>query len=215
MISYDNIAKALYMRGLSCNINTIQIASNKNFVSIKFKSQQLMETFCSEGLLVKGFNIEFNPDKKKPPPQKHLMNTSFSNIWPVTPEHLLTEFSSVYADIEGTPPYVKKSHNGIEYSTGICVYQVTRLYQHIPRPLKNMFGRTVCCIYDEQPEEKAKRAKREREELRKYKSHHNTNISNLTNSDSDDKNYEGWVKANYRKRRQTPHRTKIIAQTIT
>ena len=40
MISYDNIAKALYMKGPLHNINTIQIASNKNFVSMKFKTQQ-------------------------------------------------------------------------------------------------------------------------------------------------------------------------------
>ena len=108
MISYDNIAKALYMKGPLRNINTIQIASNKNFVSMKFKTQQLMETFCREGLLVKGFNIEFNPDQKKPPPEKHLLNISFLNIPPETPEHLLTQFLSIYTDTEGTPLYVKK-----------------------------------------------------------------------------------------------------------
>ena len=165
MISYDNIAKVLYMRGLLRNITTMQIASNKNFVSIEFKTQQLLETFCIEGLLAKGLNIEFNPDKKKPPSEKHLLNISFLNIPPETPEHLLKEFLSIYADIEGTPLYVKKTRNRIEYTTGIGVYQVTRLYEHIPRPLKNMFGRTVCCIYDEQPEEKEKQAKRKREKF--------------------------------------------------
>lgn len=85
------------------------------------------------------------------------MNVSFLNVPHETPDHLLTYYLNNYADIKGTPLYIKKSHNGIEYSTGIRVYQVTRLYQHIPRQ-QGMFGKTIVCIYDAQPEEIKRRA---------------------------------------------------------
>ena len=80
------------------------------------------------------------------------MNVSFLNVPQETPDRLLTCYLNNYANIKGTPLYIKKSHDGIEYSTGIPVYQVTRLYQHIPRQ-QGMFGRTIVCIYDALPEE--------------------------------------------------------------
>lgn len=123
-------------------IITIRIASNTNFASIEFGTQQLMETFSSQTLLIQGFNISFYPDKRKTKPQKRLMNISFPNIPPETPERILTEFLETYADIEDSPLYATKTHNGVEYCTGTRVYQVTRLYQHIPRRLPNILGRT-------------------------------------------------------------------------
>ena len=42
-------------------------------------------------------------------------------------------------------------HDGITYCTGTRVYQVTKLHQHIPRKLYNMFGKTIICIYNDQP----------------------------------------------------------------
>ena len=125
------------MQGILSNINKIQITSNKNFVSIELKTQQLMETFCSEHLLVRGFNIELNPNKRKPPPQKKLSNISFLDIPAETREQLVTKFLTNYTDIEDFPRYVKKSQNGVEYSTGIRVYQVSRIYQHISQLLKS------------------------------------------------------------------------------
>ena len=47
-----------------------------------------------------------------------------------------------------------EKHNGVDFCTGMRVDQVTKLYQHIPRRLPNMFGRTIICIYDDQPEQK-------------------------------------------------------------
>ena len=41
-------------------------------------------------------------------------------------------------------------HDGITYCTGTRVYQVTKLHQHIPRKLYNMFGKTIICIYNDQ-----------------------------------------------------------------
>ena len=42
-------------------------------------------------------------------------------------------------------------HDGITYCTGTRVYQVTKLHQHIPRKLYNMFEKTIICIYNDQP----------------------------------------------------------------
>ena len=81
------------------------------------------------------------------------MKISFLNIPPETPEQIVTDFLESYADIEGKPMYVQKIHNGKRHCTGTRVYQITKLYQHIPRRLPNMFDRTIMCIYDLQPEQ--------------------------------------------------------------
>ena len=44
------------------------------------------------------------------------MNISLLNVPPETPDHLLTDYLNSYADIQGTPLHVKKSHDGIDYS---------------------------------------------------------------------------------------------------
>lgn len=67
-----------------------------------------METFCSEHLTVRGYAIEFMPDKRKSKPEQELMNISFLNVPPETPDHLLTDYLNNYADIKGTPLYIKK-----------------------------------------------------------------------------------------------------------
>ena len=82
------------------------------------------------------------------------MNISFQNILPETPEQIIPEFLEMHADIEGSPFQVRKIYNSIDFCTGARVYQVTRLYQLIPRRLPNMFGRSVVSIYDKQPEQK-------------------------------------------------------------
>ena len=153
-ITYDNIAEALEAKNFLRYSITIQIASNGNFVSIEFFKKEQMEQFCCEPLTIQGFSTTFYPEghiRRKPP--KRLMNVSLINIPPETPEQLVTEFLEEYADIEGTPMYVKKSHNGRKYCTGTRVYQINKLYQHIPRRLPNTFGRTIICIYDLQPEQ--------------------------------------------------------------
>lgn len=69
-IKTEHIAKALDKRGLMKHTITIQIASNGNFVSVEFVTQQIMETFCSEPLSSFGLNITFHPDRKKPKQKK-------------------------------------------------------------------------------------------------------------------------------------------------
>ena len=103
-IKTEHIAKALDKRGLIKHTITIQIASNGNFVSVEFVTQQIMETFCSEPLSIFGLNITFHPDRKKPKPKKRLMNVSLLNIQPETLEQIVTDFLETYADIEGDPP---------------------------------------------------------------------------------------------------------------
>ena len=108
-----------------------------------------METFCLEPLLIRGFNIAFRPEKKFPR-KKRLLNISFINIPPETPDEPVTDFLNEYADIVGFPLHISKEYNGIKYYTGTRCYRIEKLHSHIPR-LNNMFGRTVICIYDDQP----------------------------------------------------------------
>ena len=75
------------------------------------------------------------------------MNISFVNIPAETPDEPLTECLSQFANIVRNPLHIQKDHGGIPYSTGTRVYQVNRLYQHLPRHINNMFGRSVLCIY--------------------------------------------------------------------
>ena len=113
-----------------------------------------METFCTEHLITEGLAIEFRPSKvKKEQTRDNLMDVSFLNIPLETPKELVTDFLNTYADTRGTPLYIKKNHDGVEYCTGTRIYEVTGIYQHIRRYLPNMFGRTILCIYDAQPEQ--------------------------------------------------------------
>ena len=150
LLKEEDIAAALANRNFLRLTHTIQISSNRQFLAITFQNKQIIETFCTEPLLVRGFNIASSP-KKKFPKKKTLLNISFRNIPAETPDEPLTEYLSQYADIVGPPLHIRKDHDGIPYYTGTRVYQVNRLYQHLPRQIKKMFGRTVLCIYDNQP----------------------------------------------------------------
>lgn len=68
-----------------------------------------METFGSQTLLIQGYNISFYPDKRKLKPPKRLMNISFQNIPPETPEQIVTDFLETYADIKGSPLFRPKN----------------------------------------------------------------------------------------------------------
>ena len=50
---------------------SIQISPNTRFCSIKFTTEELMQTFCTEGLVISGnITIYFKPDYKLPPNTK-------------------------------------------------------------------------------------------------------------------------------------------------
>ena len=133
-------------------MRTIQLSSNRKFASVEFHTKELMELFCTEPLQIGNHFIRFRPDAKfVKPKQKHqLLNISFLNVPTEAPDEALTELLEQYADIQGKPFYPQKDYQGIPYNTGTRVYQVSKLYQHIPRYIQNTFGRTVKCIYDKQ-----------------------------------------------------------------
>ena len=153
-INRDNIAKALAKNNILRQTRTIQLSSNRKFASVEFHTKELMELFCTESLQIGNHFIRFRPDAKfVKPKQKHqLLNISFLNVPTEVPDEALTEFLEQYADIQGKPFYPQKDYQGIPYNTGTRVYQVSKLYQHIPRYIQNMFRRTVKCIYDKQQE---------------------------------------------------------------
>ena len=62
-LTAKDIAKALSDRNLLRQTHMFQISSNKKLLSIAFNTPQTMETFCTESLLVRGFNINFRPVK--------------------------------------------------------------------------------------------------------------------------------------------------------
>ena len=62
-LTAKDIAKALSDRNLLRQTHMFQISSNKKLLSITFNTPQIMETFCTESLLVRGFNINFRPVK--------------------------------------------------------------------------------------------------------------------------------------------------------
>lgn len=128
-IKTKDIAEALEDRNLLRQTQFIQISSNKKFLAITFETKQIMETFCTEPLLVKGYNINFQPDKNFPrkKPQK-LLNISFLNVPSKMPDQPLTELLADYADIVGEPLYIQKDYNGIPYYNGTRVYQVRVLH---------------------------------------------------------------------------------------
>ena len=115
----------------------------------------------------------------KQPKEERLLNISFLNVLPETPEEILTEYLNGYADIKGTAYYPKKNYDGIQYCTGTRLYQVIKLHEHMPRLIHNIFGRTVICIYKEQPEEKQKNKNTKRTNYKK------TNHESDTNTDEE------------------------------
>ena len=207
-ITTEHFAQALDNRALLENLITIQIAANGQMVSIEFDTTQVMEQFCSEPLSIQGINITFHPDRK--PTQKaprRLMNVSFINI---PPEALVTEYLEQFANIEGTPMYITKTHNGKRYCTGTRVYQITKLYQHIPQRLPKLFCRTIICIYDLQPEQTQYNQRRRNNTTRKWQQTVET-----TDTDSDDSSTNEWQQPRYVKKKNKINKKKDKKKTTT
>ena len=59
LLKEEDIAEALAERNVLRLTHTIQISSNKQFLDITFQNTQIMETFCTEPLLVRRFNNTF------------------------------------------------------------------------------------------------------------------------------------------------------------
>ena len=52
-LDHNDFAETLADRGVLRLTETIQVSSNKNFLSITFKSKEIMEAFCTEPSLVR------------------------------------------------------------------------------------------------------------------------------------------------------------------
>lgn len=149
-----DIAAALAIRNLLRHTKTTQISSNKKFASVKFHPKEHMELFCSEPLQINNHHIRFRPDTKFRKTRHYtLLNISFFNVPTEAPDDALTEFLQQLADAVGEPFYPQQQFQGIYCNTVTRVYQVQKLYQHILRNIRNMFGRTIKCIYDKQDEQ--------------------------------------------------------------
>ena len=107
-LTTDDPAEAPLKRGAPRNTITIQISPNHNYTSIEFGTKQLMETFCTEPLEIGTFTITFPPATRKHR-QPKLLNISFLNAPPETPEDTLTESLNEYADTKGSPPPPKSA----------------------------------------------------------------------------------------------------------
>ena len=123
------------------------------------------------------------------------MNISFLNIPAQTPDEPLAEYLSQYVDIVGTPLHIAKDHHGIPYYTRTRVYQVNKLYQHLPHHINDMFGRTVLCIYDNQPTDRPGQRNNTNRYYRQKKTNHyptqnerHTNKENQSESENESEN---------------------------
>ena len=143
LIGRYDVAKALQKRHLLRHTKVIQISSNIKYVSIQFNTSQVMETSCTETLIInKNCNATFLPDfKKRLQKQNTYKYISFLNV----PSEAEEE------ERGSNPRYPTKIHNGIEYYTGTRAYRVFNMIKYIPR-LKFLFGRQIKCIYTGQPE---------------------------------------------------------------
>ena len=138
------------------------------------------------------------------------MNISLINIPPERPEQIVTEFLESYADIEGKPMDVQKTHNSKTYCTGTRVYQINKLYQHIPRRLPNMLGRTIICIYHIQPEEQEyyERERKQRQQNNRTQYQQSPDNSDNTNTDSDEDTDNTWKQQGYYRKKQNQQKRK-------
>ena len=76
-----NIAEALHKRNMLRVAESIQISPNTRFCSIKFTTKELMQTFCTEGVVISGnITVYFKPDYKLPPPTQNYTFVSFLNV---------------------------------------------------------------------------------------------------------------------------------------
>ena len=105
--------------------------------------------------------------------------------------------------------YVKKKHNRKTYCTGTRVYQINKLYQHIPWRLPNTFGRTIVCMYDLEPEQQEYNQNRRQYRQNNRKQTYQTSANTTSDTDSDENTENQWQqqrhyrkKQNQQKRRQ-------------
>ena len=117
----------------------IQILPNGRFYSIKFSTKQVMEIFCTEGLILsKNIKICFKP-YFKPIPKRTITFISFLNVLLKTEENDMTEFIKQYCHVHGVRYLIQKIGD-IKYHNGTRVYRVSNIRECFPKSV-HIFGR--------------------------------------------------------------------------
>ena len=182
-INRDDIAQALQKRNLLRQTRVIQIFCNIKYVSIRFETSQLMETFCTEPLTFNDtYSITFLTDFRKRT-RRNIQFTyiSFLNVPSEAEEDTLNEFVEHHATVVGKPRYPTKKLGEIEYLTGTRVYRVHSIVKHIPR-LISLFGRQIKCVYNNQPDTTTN--------CRRNPSYDDNSTDTETKSESDTQNHD-------------------------
>ena len=174
-INRKDIATAIHKRNILRQTESIQISPNGQFCSIKFQTQQVMQTFCTEGLTIsEGNNIYFKPDYK---PRQHRSYTfiSFLNVPLETEEKELKAYVQEYCTVHGVHNPHQKI-NDITYKTSTRVSNIT---DHLPRS-KHIFGRLVRIIYDGQLDRRRQSTDEIENDQQHLDTHNNSDNDNPT-----------------------------------
>lgn len=135
----EDIAQTLHERNLLRLTDFIQISSKGRFYSIKFSTKQVMEIFCTEGLILsEDIKIYFKPDFT-PIPKRTITFISFLNVPLETEEKYMTEFVKQYCHVHEFHYPIQKIGD-IKYLTGTRVYRISNIKEHFPKSV-HIFGR--------------------------------------------------------------------------
>ena len=149
-LNRKNIAEALHKRNMLRVAESIQISPNGRFCSVKFITKELMQSFCTEGLVISdNITVYFKPDYKLPPPTRNYTFVSFQNVPLEREEKDMNDFVRQYAEFRRVH-YPTQKIGDIKFHTGTRVYRCTKIKEHLPKAV-HIFGRWTKIIYNGQP----------------------------------------------------------------
>ena len=144
-INHTTVAEMLYEENLLHEIDTIQISTCHRYISICFKTRELLLDFCEqEHTLLTDTIAIFTPD------YYDRIRISIENLPIELPDEDVKKLLSTYVQTIGKTHYTGKKHHNKYYTTGTRVYQCIHINQHIPRHIYH-FGRNLRIRYDSQP----------------------------------------------------------------
>ena len=144
-INHATVAEMLYEENLLHEIDTIQISTCHRYISICFKTRELLLEFCEhEHTILTDTLAKFTPDYYE------RTRISVENLPIELPDEDVKKFLSTYVQPIGKTYYTGKRHHNKYYTTGTRVYQCIHIKQHIPRHIYQ-FGRYLRIRYDSQP----------------------------------------------------------------
>ena len=144
-INHATVAEMLYEENLLHEIDTIQISTCHRYISICFKTRELLLEFCEhEHTILTDTLAKFTPD------YYDRTRISVENLPIELPDEDVKKFLSTYVQPIGKTYYTGKRHHNKYYTTGTRVYQCIYIKQHLPRHIYQ-FGRYLRIRYDSQP----------------------------------------------------------------